>query len=626
MKLFSAYKNIVEEIKPNLLWFTTFNLNIELVEKFLLPVLISKDPSELRTAEDYEAFNLELDKFNIKVWYDYNAISLQNDKRTTIDVEAVNANSLLQNQSNDLLFHPKVIFLKGDKAAYLIAGSANLSIAAWHSNRECFLIKEVVSKKNALEIIQFFQTINPSQKGIRDLQKWSNTLKDIDSDWNFRHNFNMKSNLLNELSAKKLTLWSPYFSKETSKLINEFKKLGIKSITLVPDIDQLGKVRIIPQELDIIKTDTDITICKDAAKEEAQGLFHAKVWLSEKRIAVGSWNCSFRATGISTTPDQRNIEAGIIEDIPLKENNTLVKTLLPVSYNSISGISEEELDEEWEKDMQKYSMICQIIANWDDFKYELIDQEFKEKYWVSLPDAPNEKVEISNVNGRSFIRHHLNVLKNKSFTVYNDKNDVVYTGYIMEKGKANRPPTSYVSLLDLFESLIIDPLGKTGKRRVRYTFDDEENDPDNDKIPFFSYSGHESNYMMFVSFQKLCDSIYENSKNEQKLDELGYRLPGSLYNIIMLVEESVKKLLASNKENDLSGSDEVAIKKWMVVQENDLLFHYFLCIEVIQSIDLFNNFSTKRIGVENIEKQLAEISAKLNLNKQDNRFLNMAYK
>lgn len=600
MKLFSAYKNIVEEIKPNLVWFTTFNLNIELVERFLLPCLVGKEPSELRTAEDYEALNLEIKDYNIKVWYDFKAISFQNDKRTTIDIEAVDANSLLQSQTNDLIFHPKVIFLKGDKSAYIIVGSANLSVAAWHSNRECFLIKEVVSKKNALEIIQFFQFINPSQKGIKDLQKWGNTLTDIDTGWSFRHNFNMQSNLLNELQAKKLTIWSPYFSKETSKLINELKKIGISEITLVPDIDQSGKVRIIPQELEILKKDAAIAICKDKSKQEAQSLVHAKVWLTEKSIAIGSWNCSFRATGISTVPYLRNIEAGIIAGMLSKENNALLNNLTPVAYNSISGIAEEELDAEWAIGLQNYSMTCQIIADWETFTYEVIEEEFKEKYWVSLPDAPNYKVELSNLKGRSFLKHHLNVLKNKSFTVYNDKGEVVYAGYIIEQGKANRPPTSYVSLLDLFESLIIDPLGETTQKRVRYSLDEENSDSDNDTIPFFYYSGHESNYMMFVSFQKLQDSIYANSTNPIKLDALGFRLPGSIINIIMLVDESIKKSLTDRKEDDL-------------------LFHYFLCTEVNQCIDLFNDYSLKKIEKININ----ELSAELNLSKQDNRFLKM---
>jgi hypothetical protein len=600
MKLFSAYKNIVAEIKPNLVWFTTFNLNIELVERFLLPCLVGKEPSELRTAEDYEALNLEIKDYNIKVWHDFKAISFQNDKRTTIDIEAVDAGSLLQNQTNDLIFHPKVIFLKGDKSAYIIVGSANLSVAAWHSNRECFLIKEVFSKKNALEIIQFFQSINPSQKGIKDLQKWGNTLTDIDTGWSFRHNFNMQSNLLNELSAKKLTVWSPYFSKETSKLINELKKMGISEITLVPDIDQSGKVRIIPQELQILKNDVAIAICKDESKQEAQGLVHAKIWLTEKSIAIGSWNCSFRATGISTAPNQRNIEAGIIADILSKENKALLNNLTPVAYNSISGIVEEELDAEWASGLQNYSMTCQIVADWETFTYEVIEQEFKEKYWVCLPDAPNNKVELSNLKGRSFLKHHLNVLKNKLFTVYNDKGELVYAGYIIEQGKANRPPTSYISLLDLFESLIIDPLGETTQKRVRYSLDEENTDTDNDTIPFFSYSGHESNYMMFVSFQKLQDSIYANSTNAIKLDALGFRLPGSIINIITLVDESVKKSLVEGKEDDL-------------------LFHYFLCTEVNQCIDLFNDYSLKKIEKINMN----ELSAKLNLSKQDNRFLKM---
>jgi hypothetical protein len=405
---------------------------------------------------------------------------------------------------------------------------------------------------------------------------------------------------LKELSAVNLTVWSPYFSKETSKLINEFKNLGIKEIRLVPDIDQSGSVRIIPQELDILKNDPDITILKDGAKQEIQGLFHAKVWLTEKSIAVGSWNCSYRATGINRVENQRNIEAGIIQDISQKENKALLSKLMPVPYNIINGITEEELDADWAKDLQNYSITCQIIVNWDTFTYDLIAEEYTEHYWVCLPDLPDEKVELSKVKDRSFLKHHLNVLKNKSFTVYNAKKEIVYAGYITELGKANRPPTSYVSLLDLFESLIYDPLGETTQRRVRYSLDEENSETDNETIPFFSYNGHESTYMMFVSFQRLWDTIDLHKESKDKLDALGYRLPGSIINIITLVEESIIRTLPDGKEDDL-------------------LFHYFLCTEVNQCIDLFNGYSPKKIDKINTK----ELEAKLNFSKQDKRFIKM---
>ena len=67
MKLLNTFKNIVDDISPEICWFTTFNLNVEILEKYVLTAIAGKEPSELKRAEDYEALNLDLNKFNIKI-------------------------------------------------------------------------------------------------------------------------------------------------------------------------------------------------------------------------------------------------------------------------------------------------------------------------------------------------------------------------------------------------------------------------------------------------------------------------------------------------------------------------------------------------------------------------------
>jgi len=582
MKLLETFKHIVNDISPEICWFTTFNLNIELLEKYVLTAIAGKEPSELKRAEDYEALNLDLNKFNIKVWYDYRALDLKQGKRTTIDLYPIEPSVLLNSNSNEPIFHPKVIFLKGKAAAYLITGSFNLTIAGWSSNRECLLVKEVTNKENALQIIDFFKQLGPGNNELKQLNKWANQLPDEITSWKFAHNFNT-DNILNEIKGKTLTVWSPYFSKNTVDLIAAIKKIGFNEINLVPDINQSQKVRIVPDELKKLQQDKSVQIQIDNnINKEKQVLFHAKVWLSENKIAVGSWNCSYRALGIKIPAREKNIEAGIIEPINTKHRNALLQNLKNVDANTIAGTEVVEMDNEWKEALKTYSMSCDIIANWETFQYELEIKYAEENFTVALPHDLNKRYPLTAINGLSFLDGFNRILKNKLFTIYNAENEVAFVGYLNEFGKDKRPTDGYVSFYDLFESLTINPLAGTNKSRVKYQFDEEDNiGSEKEDLPFFSYSGHESYYLMFVAFQKLLDTITDNKDIIQKLEDLGYRLPSSLINIKSLFNASFQKVMEEKKEDDM-------------------LFHYFMAMEINECIKAFNSFYEKTLQIISI--------------------------
>ena len=527
MKLFETFKNIIAEIQPELCWFTTFNLNIELVEKYLLAAITGKEPSELKRAEDFEALNIELKEVNIKVWYDYRALDLKQAKRTTVDLIPVNAAAILNASTQEPIFHPKVIFLKGKNKAYLITGSFNLSVAGWSSNRECFVAREIKSQKNALQIIDFFKQFYTSKDDYKPLDKWANQLPELKSNWKFAHNFNT-ANLLKELKGNELHIWSPYFSKSTCDLMEDIKSLGYNKISLVPDITLTQKVRILPEELLKLQKDAAIQILVDQnIIREKQTLFHAKVWLTENTIAIGSWNCSYRALGINIPEKEKNIEAGIIESINTKQRAALLQKLTIIESDTYTGTEAIEMENEWEDSLGTFSFCCNITANWSSFKYEIVLAQHTENYTVSLPHNPTKRFSFNSINGLSFLDGFNRVLKNKLFTVYNEKDEVAFIGYLNETGKDKRPTEGYVSFYDLFVSLTIDPLKSTNKSRVVYQLeDDDDKISDKEVLPYFSYSGHESYYMMFVAFQKLSDSINLHKDSVQKLEELGYRVPG----------------------------------------------------------------------------------------------------
>jgi len=589
MKLLETFKLIVKDISPELCWFTTFNLNTELLEKYLLTAIVGKEPSELKRAEDYEALNLDLIKYNIKVWYDYRALDLRQGKRTTIDLYPVQTSIVLNSNSNGPIFHPKVIFLKGKDRSYIVTGSFNLSIAGWSCNRESVIIKEVTTRENALQIIAFFKTLGSVDKELRALNKWANDLSVKATPWKFAHNFNIV-NLLSEIKGTTLTVWSPYFSKSTVDLLESIKRIGFSEINLVPDISQSQKVRIVPQELKKLLHDPSVKIQIDSSvNKEKQNLFHAKVWLSESNIAIGSWNCSYSALGINVLPSERNIEAGIIEPIDGKYRDALLHNLKNVNRDTITGTDEAEIEKEWDEVLKPYTMSCDILANWETFQYEMLPTDISENLHVVLPHEPSKRYPLNAVNTLSFLDGFNRILKNKLFTIYNAKNEIAFVGYLNEAGKTKRPTNGYVSFYDLFESLTINPLAGTNKSRVKYQLDEEDIiGSENEGLPFFTYSGHESYYLMFVAFQKLLDTINENCDNRQKLEDLGYRLPSSLINIKSLFNTSVQKVFEEKKEDDL-------------------LFHYFMAIEINECLMTFNSHHEKtleQLHVQPLEKYL----------------------
>lgn len=581
MRLLSTIKDIIDDISPEICWFTTFNLNVELLEKYILTAIAGKEPSELKRAEDYEALNLDLIKYNIKVWYDHRVLDLKHGKRTTVDLYAVDPSKILGSNTNEPIFHPKVIFLKGKKA-YLITGSFNLTIAGWSSNRECVVIKEITRRENALQVIEFFSKLNSKSPEISALKKWANSLPDTKPNWKFAHNYNTV-NFINEIKGKELTVWSPYFSKKISELLSEIKKTGFTKINLVPDISPSQKIKIMPAELQKLVDDKAIEIQVDRSIiKEKQPLFHAKVWLSDTKIAIGSWNCSYSALGIKVPENEKNIEAGIIEFIDSEQRSVLLSNLDKIDINDISGTEEVEMDNEWKEVLKPYTMSCDITADWETFTYQTNAGLDDKGYTVALPHDLNKRYALHKVNDLSFIDSFNRLLKNKLFTIYNSKNEVVFIGYLNELGKQKRPIEGYVSFYDLFESLTIDPLGKTNKTHTKYQHDEEDGQTsDKEELPFFTYTGHESYYLMFVAFQKLMDTIEENADNKNKLEDLGFRLPSSLINIKTLFENSIKKAQAEQKEDDL-------------------LFHYFMGIEINECINLFNECCEKPVDVIDI--------------------------
>jgi hypothetical protein len=608
MKLYQHYCKIVEQIKSvELAWFTTFNLDVELVERFLLSRLAEKTPQDLKTAEDFEGLNTELEGMDVKVWYDFRALNSKSPKLTTTGFYSVDPRDFHKSLSKDIVFHPKVIFLKGKGGAYLMAGSANLSIAAWSTNLESVLVKEITTRKNADEVLGFFSKLfgvsGINERELQSFKQWRNTLPDEESGWHFIENTNDATSLFRHLGEGNLTVWSPYFSRDISGLLERLKKAGYHSLALVPDISLSGGIRISPEEIIKLREMDFVRFLKSpqpaVVDNTADRLSHAKVWMTDKALAVGSWNCSYRATGLGMLNTEQNIEAGIVVPLADKTARAILSPLESLEPGQLQGTSIQELDAEWEQALNPYNIDCKIQADWGDFTYHLLsDCSHLKSYSVVLPDRPTEKIPLEEVEGRSFRENYRKVLKHKQYVVFNWEDKDEYSGFLIEMNTDKRLAFGYATLFDLFDSLLYNPLGATSRQKCQYDLSDEEDEAKDAGVSALQYRDQGSYYMMFVAFQKLYDSIDENAGKPRELDKIGFRLPGSLLHITGLVRESIEAPV-EGANDDLT------------------LYHYFLASELNVCIEKFNSLTGNDLPKVEVEHLLS----RLNPTKEDRRFI-----
>ncbi|MGN7785832.1 phospholipase D-like domain-containing protein [Niabella sp. 22666] len=611
MRLLEAFKKLIREVQPEICWFTTFNLNVEFLEKYILAAIAGKDPSELKRAEDYEHLNEELVSKNIRVWYDFRAMDLCGTKRTTVDLHPVNAAIVTKSEHHDSIFHPKIIFLKGKEQAYLMTGSFNLTVAGWASNKESVIIRRISSRENASQVIDFFESLTHDGSVSKALLNWRKALPDHKSDWQFYTSL-QQPDLLNALGGRTLYIWSPYFSAKTHELIRHLLNADYQNINIIPDVDAGSKVRIEANDFVQIAAMDSVKIWVDQDKNEKQPLTHAKVWLTETQVAIGSWNCSYRGTGLNVPLSERNIEAGIISPISNKERNGLLNQLAPAAPHQLKGKGQDELSQEWEQVLNPFTFSCQIIADWNTFTYQLLYESSPDNYTVMLPHEPGKKIALSSVNEQSFLKHYANLLYNRRFSIFDSSGIQVFEGHLLEKGKVDRPVRGYLSFDDLFESLIKDPFKSTANARTRYATDLEDFLVTDDlNLAGFKYSGYQSYYYMFVALQKMEDALGE--ANQDQLQSLAFRLPGSLINIKGLLEKSIEVALSKLSENPKE-------------LEDDLLFHYMFVQEFNLLLKSFNKRAAK-LGLQAIDLVEATIlDRRLSFNKRDRRFINAQFK
>ena len=147
LKPYNEFKKLISEVGViKIAWFTTFNLSLDFFEKYVLSALVKTNPFDLKNIKDFEALNdrivnAEGGAVNVKVFHDYRAMR-PDIKRTSVQTIGIKPKNI-DNSFAHGVFHPKVTLLVNDKnEAWIVTGSANLTISAWSKNSEGIVFKK----------------------------------------------------------------------------------------------------------------------------------------------------------------------------------------------------------------------------------------------------------------------------------------------------------------------------------------------------------------------------------------------------------------------------------------------------------------------------------------------------
>ena len=169
------------------------------------------------------------------------------------------------------------------------------------------------------------------------------------SNWQFHSSFSSASfieRLTETKPANFLWVWSPYFTTDLNRLITE-NLSEIDTIQIIPNQSGDGKIRITQKNFENSTALEKVDYKQEKlATELTEVLVHAKVWLTDNKIAIGSWNMTEAGINASKAGGN-NVEAGIINSIDLLDIQELTNHLTPLNaptYSEESELKDEKED------------------------------------------------------------------------------------------------------------------------------------------------------------------------------------------------------------------------------------------------------------------------------------------
>lgn len=599
VKIYKHFVSKLEEIRSiKRAWFTTFNLDISFFEKYILSALLGKSYQDNNTPYDYEALNAELanvqseldgNKTEVRVFYDYRSLRTEGKpKQTAVHLHPINMSTipgLKKRRFKDGVFHPKVTLLETYSGKYwLMVSSANLTLGGWARNRECFFINEITNTSIGRDVGKFFSGIIDSIKGFEDneLLNKLNTGKfgTEEVKWRFLSSFN-EENLIDSLNYTNgklpLKVWSPYFADDLSNLVDEYQGAYFDPIEIIPAKNENQKIRITADEFKKCVTINGIKFKQVKLPDSAQDSFvHAKVWLTPKSIAIGSWNMTRSGMNCSAKANN-NLEAGIVYYLSPNEYKKIQEQYSTLPIKNIDYYNEVELEDEKQDILDEYKLSVDLILDWDKLTIEMINptynsllKQLDSTSFINLPGFGKKNIDFLE-NSKNFAEHSRIFLTDRFFEISDNKNNTLYKGYIREIGIASRPVDSYKNIDDYFYGWVSEkPEEKTELFKITYNTDDNDELSIQSKKILFG-NDHNDWFKSFSAFECIINRIKATKEDSKvELKRIGRVIPGNLQELKLHLE-SLKELFYSNRDN----FPKSPIYLWFMIEKANQVFVYY---------------------------------------------------
>lgn len=574
MKLLNAFRDQVKTLGPlKRAWFTTFNLGIPFFETHVLPALLAADSPLNRM--DYENMQLQLAEsgIDVRVFCDMHMMEADQLKRTAIPVHGI-LPGWLGSFDQESLFHPKVVFLEDIHGHMVLgAGSANLSISGWGRNQEVFIFRPVSHNEQYQQIKRFFTPLAKAA-GI-DIAETFGVRRRFggdDTNWRFVHSFeraNFLQQLLADTQADRLTVWSPYFSRDLAGLLAKISTFAGKDLkyAIVPDRATQRYVRTgwSPAIGQLMQDGMLSFHDRPSQRSDNIEMTHAKLWLAsgqKARLAIGSWNCT--EPGCASF-ERSNIEAGILISVAAK-----TQIASQDLYLDETDFGSEQLLEDEALEVEPYPLPfeLQVCFDWERRIYDVQGKLHKESdgahYILRLPGVksqiplrwktrrsegawPLESVAREVADNEALLADHC-------YEVWRD-GQLEFRGLVQESGAAHRRAQGYDSLKDLLNDLINGVDSKTStKPRLRPILRHDDLTDEAFDTSATDASDSLTYFRLFHAFEQLRKRL-RDATSMDTLEKLLFVYPGS-------VQELVQKVSAQ-----LSVLDGNAVFNWFLWQE-----------------------------------------------------------
>lgn len=586
MKLMSVFKEQLVSLGPlKRVWLTSFNINTDFIETYLLPALLDMDPP--RNRMDYESFQFELTQrqIDLRIFCDKRALTADHFKRTAMPIYPVAPRSFagVAGVGADSLFHPKVIYLEDEDGNMVLgAGSANLTVSGWGRNQEVFSFHAVSNADQYRQVKRFFEVLFEQLDVDLDFGVKRKFVGN-DHNWQFVHSFQKKRPFVERLfeggEFRRLTVWSPYLSENLPMLLERLRETaGIPSmnLTLVPDRIEGRYIRTPwTDALAASLAKGDIRFCAHPVKrDEAIELTHAKVWLASggqlNRLAIGSWN--FTHSGASSF-EHRNIEAGVLIDCDCRP--CIAGPHIDVTADDFASpnvLKDDALDLE-----EELPFDVQVSFNWQQGLYQVLGQLYEKGqgagYQMLLPGiaTPILLNWRKNRKGNSWPLQSIEqivpdneaLLSDHSYAiVLNGK--TVYRGLILELGQSHRRAQGYETLSDLLDSLVNQTEPGSNDKLVLRDSLRNSGGPDEDlPIPAMDTDVEALSYFrVFTAFEYFRQRLRDVDTYEQ-LEKWLFTYPGCVQELAAKVRERIDV-------------DPLKVFNWFLAQEINALYQVAL--------------------------------------------------